>query len=916
MRWARFGTFDVALERLARSRARIEEKLRRTSRVTTQVAGERDAPRDELRVTEPGLEAERERAGTRAASASMEIERLRKLLRDESRARRGLDARLEAAMAQAGQAGEAARAARRELERQTSSIAVRESQLWRLTSEMRRLEEDLEAIGHSRSWRFGHWLATTLRRLTFNPPHGDGAVSAARRRISLLSADGMLDPPRQAAQVEVDPPRATVARSVSPARTPAAVGHEPTPGGAVTVAVAIHNAREDVERCVQSLRRHVSVEHRVLLIDDASTDQGLQHFLQEVAREDGRFEVLSHDVNLGYTRTINEACAVALGDVILLNSDTVVTPRWIENLRQVAYSRRCVATVTAVSNNAGAFSVPVANQDNPLPEGVTVDEMAALVARVSPRRRPEAPTGNGFCMYVRREALESVGDFDADAFPRGYGEENDFCQRARKAGFVNLIDDATFVYHKRSASFGAEKQELIAGARDMLAKRHPRYKPDVTSFLADDPLRDLRASVGSTIDGGSSALRRILASRPTLLIVLHAGKGGTPATNSDLVTSLAATFRCLTLSCDLQRWVLMETTPEREVVERRALEFRRPWRAHEPLDPERRAAFQAICSDERVDLVHLRSFLATGPELVDEAKAAGVPVVCSLHDFFSICPTIQLIDEENRFCGGHCTPGDGPCPTAKRWINDLPPLKHRYVHEWRLRMATHLAQGDAFVSTSDAAREVLTEHFQFMRNGRFHTIEHGRDIGSFRPVSVPPGERPRIVCFGALGVSKGIDLIEALLRVDQEEGRAFEFHFLGDRHTRFVPERFGGVHHGSYLREELPERLADIQPSFAIVASIWPETYCHTLTEAWLAGIPAFASDIGTLRERMRRHGGGWLLDHTDAKAWHAEMRRIAAEPGSWRDARAQIDAMRIRTVDEMAGDYRRLYRGLLAPRP
>ena len=110
------------------------------------------------------------------------------------------------------------------------------------------------------------------------------------------------------------------------------------------------------------------------------------------------------------------------------------------------------------------------------------------------------------------------------------------------------------------------------------------------------------------------------------------------------------------------------------------------------------------------------------------------------------------------------------------------------------------------------------------------------------------------------------------------------------------------------------ERLADIQPSFAIVASIWPETYCHTLTEAWLAGIPVFASDIGTLRERVRHHGGGWLLDHTNPLAWYAEMRRIAAEPGSWREMRAQIDAMRIRTVDEMAGDYRRLYRGLLAP--
>jgi glycosyltransferase involved in cell wall biosynthesis len=169
-----------------------------------------------------------------------------------------------------------------------------------------------------------------------------------------------------------------------------------------------------------------------------------------------------------------------------------------------------------------------------------------------------------------------------------------------------------------------------------------------------------------------------------------------------------------------------------------------------------------------------------------------------------------------------------------------------------------------------------------------------------------------VVAFGALGISKGTTLLRALLELDQREGPAFEFHFLGPLHGTFRPEELGGVVHGAYDRDELPARLAAIRPSFALVSSIWAETYCHTLTEAWMADLPVFASDIGTLRERVTRHGGGWLLDQTDPEAFYAGMRRVREQVGAWHLRRAEIARMPPRTVDAMAADYRSLYRELL----
>ena len=57
-------------------------------------------------------------------------------------------------------------------------------------------------------------------------------------------------------------------------------------------------------------------------------------------------------------------------------------------------------------------------------------------------------------MYVKREVIDRVGMMDADAFPGGYGEENDFCQRAIGAGYRNVIAGNVLVRHERSVSFG------------------------------------------------------------------------------------------------------------------------------------------------------------------------------------------------------------------------------------------------------------------------------------------------------------------------------------------------------------------------------------------------------------------------------------------------------------------------------
>jgi GT2 family glycosyltransferase len=223
---------------------------------------------------------------------------------------------------------------------------------------------------------------------------------------------------------------------------------------------------------------------RRILVDDGSSDPEIATLLDAWSTQPN-VTIERHARNRGYTRAVNTGIAAAGGaDVVLLNSDTEVGPRWIESLRIAAWCDATIGTVTAVSDNAGAFSVPELEQYCPIPARWSLVEAQRALLQGAGLRRPELPTGNGFCLYVKGEVIARIGAMDADAFPAGYGEENDFCQRAIAAGWRNVIAGNVLVRHERSASFGdARRAELGRRGMAVLRERWPRYEADVGATL-------------------------------------------------------------------------------------------------------------------------------------------------------------------------------------------------------------------------------------------------------------------------------------------------------------------------------------------------------------------------------------------------------------------------------------------------
>lgn len=267
-----------------------------------------------------------------------------------------------------------------------------------------------------------------------------------------------------------------------------------------SVVIPVHNALDCLAPCLDSVQRHTLAGTRVRVVDDASTDPGVAPLLDEWSgHAPSTWTFQRQHRNLGFVQTVNRAIRLLDGDVVVLNSDTRVTPGWLERLARCLASDPRIATATPWTNNGEIASLPDFCQSNPVPPDP--DAVGRVLGDAGPPAYPELPTAVGFCMALSRRALDAIGLFDADRFGLGYGEENDFSRRAVEAGWRNVLCDDAYVVHLGNRSFGPRGLAPGGDAMDRLLERHPDYLRRVEAFIADDPLAAHRQRVLDALRG-------------------------------------------------------------------------------------------------------------------------------------------------------------------------------------------------------------------------------------------------------------------------------------------------------------------------------------------------------------------------------------------------------------------------------
>jgi glycosyltransferase involved in cell wall biosynthesis len=435
-------------------------------------------------------------------------------------------------------------------------------------------------------------------------------------------------------------------------------------------------------------------------------------------------------------------------------------------------------------------------------------------------------------------------------------------------------------------------------------------------YIRHHQIAGLTASSSANLPISATQMRLADEQRTRALFVVSTQTGGTPQTNQDLMEALAGRTDCYLLRCDSKGVSLLRWSGEGAKLLRHV---RLPKRL-EPfphVDDNYDRVVAGWLAEYQFDIVHIRHLVWHSLSLPRLAKAFGIPVVFSFHDFYTICPTIRLTDENDVFCGGTCTATTGQCKHELWKTKKFPPLKNAAVHRWREAMAPMLAACDAFVTTSPSTRDLIQRFFPVTRQKPFPIIGHGRDFEEFERVGRFPeaGEKVRVLVPGNISATKGARVLERLQALNGD-GR-FEFHLVG-QYASALKGTPNLVFHGPYDRNNFGERVKKIAPHFGVVLSIWPETFCHTLTEMWASGLPVAGFDLGAVGERIRRHGGGWLISLVTAEAAFAKLQAIASDRARFEQKLAEVAAWQegpgvAENCAWMADAYDELYRSLLS---
>jgi GT2 family glycosyltransferase len=602
----------------------------------------------------------------------------------------------------------------------------------------------------------------------------------------------------------------------------------------VDIVVPVYAGMKETLDCLNSLFVTIDPDMaEIVVVNDASPEEELVEALAQLDAS-GRITLLTNTNNLGYAGAVNRGIGLHPNrDVILLNSDTEVFGDWMQRLAKAAHTSSDVGTVTPLGQSGSITDYG----DRALWRSALAEEIDAVASRVNATTTIDLPVGVGFCMYIKRRCLEQTGEFDAATFVRGYGEENDFCLRARSYGWRHVAAASVFVKHHGGRSFGEAARLLKQRNGRVLDTLHPSYFTSLEKFAIADPLLAARRAID--ID----RLKRV-PSEMVLLITHDLGGGVSRHVRERRAAIEGAGQTVLTL-----RPILLQDTQPRvkiEVPGFQDLIFEIPLALN---------LLSELLRDLRLHFIELHHFLRLPAQLLGMLTELDVPYDIYLHDYSWICPRVSLIDGSGRYCGEPELPGCENC-IRKNGSSMEGPLT---VGALRKRSASLLEGArEVFVPSIDT----LARFTRYFPTQGFTTMPWEDLSGQAALKPVKSAGRLCVAVIGAIGRPKGYQLLLECARDAAARELDLEFVVIGYTSDDQALLDTGRVFiTGPYDEGEVKTLLDREGCHIAFFPSVAPETWCYSLTHAIDYGFPIIALDLGAQAERLRTYAAFELLN-------------------------------------------------------
>ena len=274
-----------------------------------------------------------------------------------------------------------------------------------------------------------------------------------------------------------------------------------------------------------------------------------------------------------------------------------------------------------------------------------------------------------------------------------------------------------------------------------------------------------------------------------------------------------------------------------------------------------------------------------------------------MHDYYSICPTIKMLDQNNELCIG--ADSEERCIQCLNRQQDIA-VTVNYIKNWREEYGDALKMAESIIVPSESARNIILSYYPFL-TGRICVIEHGSH--TLRRIKREGKNSKFHVAFlGGISPAKGSEYAFQMIKNGDTSIEWYLFGMFGHNDLSMMNRKnFHKI--GGYEREELPDLMEKYQIDLVCILPIWPETFCYTISESILCGIPVLATDIGAVGERVKTLGCGWVVPH---QASYQEILKKIEEIRNNQDEYdsiwKQVNELKLKTAEEMVNEYKKAY--------
>ncbi|WP_162541312.1 glycosyltransferase [Aggregatibacter actinomycetemcomitans] len=616
----------------------------------------------------------------------------------------------------------------------------------------------------------------------------------------------------------------------------------------IDIIIPVYNGYEFLDKLFESIKENTSLPYRLLISDDKSSDERVVPFIERFIEQNPDIDAIfiKNKENLGFLKTVNLLSTYAENHLVLLNTDTELPEFWLERLMYPIFTNNDIASTTPFTNSGTICSFPNYLVDNKYIYGnLTLEKVDNIFKLVNvDSTMLEVPTGVGFCMGVNFNVVKEIGMFD-EIYGKGYGEENDWCQRAISAGYKNIHITNLFVYHKHGGSFLSEdKIRNINEHYQTLLNKFPTYDNQIQKIIKDNALNGLRILVRSIISFKHST-------KENVLIVDHELGGGANLYQKQKVKEMINQAKgIIVFSYNITKNIYSLSFLTSEFNQCFVIK-----NINLILDILDFINIEEIILNGVVSFPNVYEILNLVLRVKDKCNAN---LVFPLHDYFCISPSYTLLTENNIYNG---VPKD--LNAHSKFLKNSDGEFKLFCKEnnalvWQSKWEHFLSSCNKILCFSHSSEDILIEAYPALKD-KLSYIPH--DIsGTFENVYRKQKNSKRVIgILGNINLAKGSSIIKEIIEYIDKHSLNIQVVLIGNLDIEIRSDSF--IKTGSYKKSDVPSLLIKYEVNEFLIPSICPETYSYTTDEIMQLGYPITVFNLGAPAERVKLYEKGRVIN-------------------------------------------------------